>query len=380
MYAKLSAISVSLIVAIALWSGPALSEDDMMSQMNSAKVDTTAVAKKHSTGAHKKSSAAAQMGSGGMGNMPGMTGQTGSGGNQMGGMGDMHGMMGQMGSDGNQMGGMGNMPGMTGQTGSGGNQMGGMGDMMGQMGSGGKQMGGMGDMHGMMGQMGSGGNQMSGVGQMGSGNQQNATGSQATTGLSDMSEHAKHHPGGGGGMGDMMAPAPSSSSTQTTTILPAPQGSLEDQVKIQELANNRMEDGTSLMTQGIVSLSSAKQKNDVRSMDQATRQIRHGLSQFESGLSAQRALSDGVAPREIGLRWFKQQMNLSTTPADHGGDIFGVSWFHFFVMAALIVFAVVMIGMYFFKIRRAAEVLGRVSQPATPDKEKPRPETSASKP
>jgi hypothetical protein len=241
-------------------------------------------------------------------------------------------------------------------------------DMMGQTDSGVTQNG-MGREQPLMGQMGSADKRMGGMSQMGSVNQSAATTGQQMNPSITSDEHGKHHPGGGG-TDDMSPPS------QGTAVLSVPQGSLDDQLKIQEIANKRMEDGTALMTQGIVSLSSAKQKNDIRSMDQATKQIRDGLSQFQSGLSAQHALSNGLAPRETTLRWLKQQMNLQSTAATDHGDIFGVSWFHFFVMTALIAFALVMIGMYFFKMRRAAEVLGRVTQ-ASPSNEKLQPETPA---
>jgi ferredoxin-NADP reductase len=51
-------------------------------------------------------------------------------------------------------------------------------------------------------------------------------------------------------------------------------------------------------------------------------------------------------------------MDLPTASAPAGaGGPFGLSWFHAFVMAVLIAFAAAMIGMYFFKMRRAALLL-----------------------
>jgi len=93
-------------------------------------------------------------------------------------------------------------------------------------------------------------------------------------------------------------------------------------------------------------------------MQDATARVREGLEQFESGLAAQRALAEGQPPRQVALEWFKRQMDLpiTTVPSDDAGP-FGLSWFHAFVMAALIAFAVAMIGMYFFKMRRAALLL-----------------------
>lgn len=190
-------------------------------------------------------------------------------------------------------------------------------------------------------------------------------------------DHVKHHPAGASpvaapaagmmdDMGSMMAPAPVAN-PNTTTILPIPQNSLDDQLRIEQLANTRINDGTAVMTQGIGALSQAKQRNDLTEMSRASAQIRNGLFQVESGLAAHRAVAEGTAPQDVSITWFKQQMNLA--PTEQAQDIFGVSWFHFFVMVALSIFAIAMILMYFFKMRRAAEVLGRVPKPAAPAEE-----------
>jgi ferredoxin-NADP reductase len=55
-------------------------------------------------------------------------------------------------------------------------------------------------------------------------------------------------------------------------------------------------------------------------------------------------------------------MNLqAATAPEAGGGVFGLSWFHFFSMAVLIGFTAVMLWMYFHKMRRASELLARLT-------------------
>src|SRR5262245_8493414 len=127
-----------------------------------------------------------------------------------------------------------------------------------------------------------------------------------------------------------------------------------------------MKAGTALMSQGLERLATAAESDDYKAMQEATAQVRKGLALFESGLAAHRTLAEGKAPRDIALQWFKGEMNLSATPSgSHApGGPFGLSWFHFFVMVILIGFAVVMIWMYFHKMRRASELLARLTSGA----------------
>ena len=67
----------------------------------------------------------------------------------------------------------------------------------------------------------------------------------------------------------------------------------------------------------------------------------------------------------MALQWFKTQMNLvpvlGHAPREH--TLLGLSIFHFFVMLALMAFLVVMVWMYFFKMRRAAALLRNLAGP-----------------
>lgn len=176
------------------------------------------------------------------------------------------------------------------------------------------------------------------MGQAGNGSSQ--------SGSMGMDEHASHH---GGGM---------SNESQDNTMQ-LPNSSLKDQVQIEQLARQRIEVGSDSITDGILLLSRAKEKNDRKGMHKALMKVQFGIDQCESGLAAQEALDQGVAPRNVAIQWFKKELNLPTETSH--GDILGLSWFHFFAMVALVVFAVVMIAMYFLKMRRAAAILNRVA-------------------
>jgi ferredoxin-NADP reductase len=198
-------------------------------------------------------------------------------------------------------------------------------------------------------------------------------------------EHKKHHPGAGkagpppgvpggpgmmggkdgmdGMMGGMGSNPPKE---QYPSLMDLPELSPEKRAEVQQQAHERMKAGAALMSQGLDKLSNAAAGDDYAAMQEATAQVREGLALFESGLAAHRALAEGKAPRDIALQWFKREMNLSAPPtsaeAPHGP--FGLSWFHFFVMAVLLGFAAVMIWMYFHKMRRATELLKRLTSSA----------------
>ena len=98
-----------------------------------------------------------------------------------------------------------------------------------------------------------------------------------------------------------------------------------------------------------------------------------GIAQFDSGVAARRALAEGRAPRGVALAWFKREMSLASpvmAEASHG--VSGLAVLHIFTMVLLVAFAFAMLAMYFFKMRRAAALFGRIE----PDKKSPPPGSS----
>src|SRR5262249_52140223 len=162
-----------------------------------------------------------------------------------------------------------------------------------------------------------------------------------------------------GGMGDMMK---GMGSPGTPPLFPSlmelPSVPPERLEALQRQAHERMKAGGARLSDGLHRLTRALPDNDYAAMQDATARMREGLEQFESGLAAHRGLAEDQPPRRVALEWFKRQMDLPipAAPSDGGGP-FGLSWFHAFIMAVLIAFAAAMIGMYFFKMRRAALLL-----------------------
>jgi len=192
-------------------------------------------------------------------------------------------------------------------------------------------------------------------------------------------EHASHHPDqaavapqpgaspaakAGGmmeGMGEMMKgmgkPPPKE---LYPSLIALPELTPEQRKQVEEQAAERMHAGSVLMGQALDSLNAGAQSGDYAAMQEAATHLREGIAQLESGIAARQALAEGRAPREVALTWFKREMNLSlgAAPTVHGP--LGVTPFHLFTMVLLIAFALAMVAMYFFKMRRAAALFGRM--------------------
>ena len=209
-------------------------------------------------------------------------------------------------------------------------------------------------------------------------------GSAVTRGQVSPDEHAKHHPGaaptatqpggqsssgsaaGGGGMmagmGEMMknmgAPPPKA---LYPSLMDLPDLPPEKRDEVQRAAHERMKSGADLMAKGLDQLVKSAPTTDYAAMQAAMVSLREGVARFDSGLAAHRAIAEGKDPRQLAMKWFKEQMNLRTPSAslERAGP-FGVSWSHLIVMVLLVAFAAVMIAMYFFKMRRAAALFGRL--------------------
>lgn len=202
-------------------------------------------------------------------------------------------------------------------------------------------------------------------------------------------EHASHHPdqadpatpvapdgdaatsGGMGGMGEMMkggghmtgdAGEPADYALYPT-LMRLPDLPIEQRAEIESRAHGRMKAGISLLAGGLDDLIRATPTADFRAMQQSTDRMREGLAIFESGLAAHHALAEGQVPRNVALRWFKSEMDLlDERPGDSTEGVFGLSWFHFSMMLALVVFACAVSGMYFHKMKRASLLLERLAE------------------
>ena len=189
--------------------------------------------------------------------------------------------------------------------------------------------------------------------------------------------------GMGAGMGGMMGPQPPAGDcvggdcgkgAGATPIYPSlmtlPALTPEKRAEIAALGSQQISEGLAQLAAGSASLDRATQAGDDAAMQQAVGVMREGLGKLDAGIAARRVLSEGKAPRNLALDWFKREMSLaSPVVRDDPGAHLGLTPFHFITMAILIAFALAMLAMYFFKMRRAAALFGRIE----PDKGSPPP-------
>lgn len=211
-------------------------------------------------------------------------------------------------------------------------------------------------------------------------------------------EHAKHHPGQAGGTtsatGISPADKPDAAPAATTgsmgggmdmermmkdmgkapsrelypTLMNLSEMTLNQREEVRVQAMERIRSGVALLSKGLDRLSDAAEKDDYAAMQGATTRMREALAEFESGVSAQRALAEGQPPHQVALQWFKSEMNLQPPRGvEARSGLFGVTPFHLFTMVLLLAFALAMVAMYYFKMRRAAALFGRIeSTPGSP--------------
>ena len=194
--------------------------------------------------------------------------------------------------------------------------------------------------------------------------------------------------GMGGMMGDMMGKmmAPASSGPIYPALMTLPALTPEKRAEIDALANQQISEGTERHAKGYESLNRAKLASDHAGMQQSVGMMREGLDELGAGIAARRVLSEGKAPRNLALGWFKREMNLASPIAREEPRAFlGDAPFHILTMGLLIAFALTMIAMYFFKMRRTAALFGRLeggsgppppgSSPPLADSQPPKPST-----
>ncbi|HAT2081734.1 oxidoreductase [Legionella taurinensis] len=179
-------------------------------------------------------------------------------------------------------------------------------------------------------------------------------------------EHAAHHQGGekekeGEGMSGMMKNIGTPSKDLYPSLMNLPTLSTEKRLAIQQMAHQRITSGIALMKGGLNELLLASSKNDYVKMQEALEKLREGIAQYESALAALRALSEGKNPRDIALQWFKREMNLLPS-SPQARNVLGGPFFHLTIIALFGLFFLVMIWMYFFKMRRAAALLDRLTK------------------
>ncbi len=144
------------------------------------------------------------------------------------------------------------------------------------------------------------------------------------------------------------------------SLMALPELTPEKRHQIEQQAAERMHSGTMLMGRALDSLNAGTRSGDYAAMREAMTRLREGAAQLESGIAARRSLAEGRAPREVALAWFKREMKLPSPVVGESHGDRGLSVLHLFTMVLLIAFAFAMLAMYFFKMRRATALFGRI--------------------
>lgn len=210
--------------------------------------------------------------------------------------------------------------------------------------------------------------------------------------------HASHHPAGGGsGSGSAMGAAPSGGTgtapsggmmDQMAGMMPPPPSgectgggcesvagknpiypslmtlpalTPEKRREIDALAAQQINEGMSRLATASELLHRSTEAGDNTGMQQAIGSMHEGLDELDAGVAARRVLAESKAPRNLALDWFKREMNLSSPiQSEEPRRWLGVTPFHLFTMVLLTMFGLAMVVMYFFKMRRAAALFGRL--------------------
>ncbi len=167
----------------------------------------------------------------------------------------------------------------------------------------------------------------------------------------------------GGGCGSAAAKTPLYSSLMTLPTLTP-----EKRAEIDALASQQMSEGKGRLDAGLAAFNRATLAGDNAGLQQSVGMMHEGLDELGAGIAARRVLAEGKAPRNLALDWFKREMNLASPIGTRESDrVLGVTPFHLFTMGLLIAFTLSMLLMYFFKMRRAQALFGRVKpDPASP--------------
>ncbi|CAN5407642.1 FAD-binding oxidoreductase [soil metagenome] len=172
-----------------------------------------------------------------------------------------------------------------------------------------------------------------------------------------------------GAMSKMMQPGccgANSNNPLFPALMALPPLSPAERARVENMAHQRMNEGTDTLSHGLEELAAATAVNNYPAMESASAHMREGTDAFQSGLAARRALGENQNPQVVALQWFRQQLTLPDEDAGRST----ISPFHWLVMVALFAFVGVMLWMYLHKMRRADALIAGLAAgtplPSTP--------------
>lgn len=137
-------------------------------------------------------------------------------------------------------------------------------------------------------------------------------------------------------------------------------------LEVRRLAEQRVHAGEEMLQAAHARLARATEVGDHGAAQVALQQAREALGRMESGVSAHRlSLQQGGRSQEQAVDWLRSDLGLAreSSPA-HG--LFGLTWFHYLLMAAIIGAGLLLAGVQWHKRRRAGQLLERLAGGAAP--------------
>ena len=145
------------------------------------------------------------------------------------------------------------------------------------------------------------------------------------------------------------------------SLMTLPTLTADKRAELDALASQQTTEGMARLSKGIEALDVATRSEDEVAKQQAVGMMHEALNELEAGIAARRVLAEGKAPRNLALDWFKRELSLASPVVyDEPRGVLGLPVMHLFTMVLLVAFALAMLAMYFFKMRRAASLFGRV--------------------
>lgn len=210
-------------------------------------------------------------------------------------------------------------------------------------------------------------------------------------------DHAAHHGGGAGAAampadGSMTAPSTPSESEMAKMMKPMMDrminGAGENEhghesrraaffsqllafPKLDEAARQRVASQASERVAGGLAMINAAASEGARATTiaerlDAARRLREGTDMFRAGSVAQGALGGLEPPREVGLTWFRDQLDIDETSSGHASHWFGISPSHLLLMVFLALVSATLIALQMFRLRRIGAIVGAAGKTPVP--------------
>ena len=130
----------------------------------------------------------------------------------------------------------------------------------------------------------------------------------------------------------------------------------------EKLSLMRMSRGYELLSESLNRLSAAVRANDLTEVRNAHEQLRAGYEKLTSGIATYVKLVEGEPPREIGLHWFQQALNIDySSPFYHRKGFLGMNTKHWILCAIMIAGCILAIIAYTYRMHKVKVLFKKLS-------------------